>query len=469
MEKELRGWEKDLATLVVGADTLWGGDYKAPSGKDHFVAEPWTSEWETPNVYVDSLAAELRAQGGVLGLKGRQAEIQDFAERHDLTGLAAKIREEEKSLPRHRADFIHNLVEGLSLIVLTGLATAGADGYSLPIFEGRYRAATLSRCSIQLVDVKEERKNLRDLLSKAGYKNRSLLGAVQKWEAAHGRLDPEQIPQKVIEILSKITPLAKEQLIRHLDVQLKGDVWKRLIDVPYDGFEFEMFSMPSRPEITGTQAYFGGNKLQRPALRGLFEYNKDYPMTYLGLIALCLHEVMPGHYFHSVATDLSRGLGFEASIPTMCSPQVALWEGVAQNAINFLFDTEDEAYATLANVFGVNEIDLRIQYALDRLMDAAKHNAPIMHQREGMSEMKIREYASKTCALTDPLPTKIWGWAKHPLMGPMYACSYENGRRVVAQGIKEHGRIPAAIVAYNLNGSIVDIKTFKNILNSLRD
>ncbi|HIH42094.1 TPA: hypothetical protein HA246_00445 [Candidatus Woesearchaeota archaeon] len=466
MKEKLRGWEQNLATLVIGADSLWGGDYQAPSGKDHFVAEPWTREWETPKVYEDSFAAELRAQGGVLGLDGRQAEIQDFAARHDLTGLAAKIRRKAISLPRHRAYFINNLVNSLSLIVLTGLAQAKVRSYSFPSFEDRYRAATLYQGSIQLVDVKEERKNLENLLSRAGYKNRSLLGAVQEWETAHGRLDPEQIPQKVTEILSKVIPLTKEQLIRHLDVQLKGDIWKRLVDVPYNGFEFEMFSMPSRPEMTGSQAYFGGNKNQRPALRGLFEYNKDYPMTYLGLIALCLHEVMPGHYFHSVATDLASNLGFEATIPTMCSPQVALWEGVAQNSIGFLFDTEDEAYATLAKLFEVKEIDLRIQYALDKLMDAAKHNAPIMHQREGMSEKKIREYASKTCALTDPLPTKIWGWAKHPLIGPMYACSYEQGRRVVTGMIKQHGRIPAAIAAYNLSGSIVDIETFQNILNS---
>ena len=39
---ELGKWEKHLATLLIGADSLWGGDYHAESGAAHFIAEPWT-------------------------------------------------------------------------------------------------------------------------------------------------------------------------------------------------------------------------------------------------------------------------------------------------------------------------------------------------------------------------------------------------------------------------------------------
>ena len=64
---ELTGWEKSLGTLIIGADSLVGGDFRSPSGGDHFVAEPWTRDYETPDIYSDAVAAELRKKGGVSG------------------------------------------------------------------------------------------------------------------------------------------------------------------------------------------------------------------------------------------------------------------------------------------------------------------------------------------------------------------------------------------------------------------
>ncbi|PIN74522.1 hypothetical protein COV18_06490 [Candidatus Woesearchaeota archaeon CG10_big_fil_rev_8_21_14_0_10_37_12] len=225
-----------------------------------------------------------------------------------------------------------------------------------------------------------------------------------------------------------------------------------------------MISIPSKPHVTGSQAYTGGKRDDgRPALSALFEYNTAYSMTYVGLIALFMHEVMPGHHLHSVMTDLNLDLDVEATMPTMCSPQVALWEGVAQNALNFLFDDREEAYRLVGKIFDVDPKDVEIQYAIEALIDAAKHDGSILGQREGWSEGGVKAYARDMCALTDPLPNKIWGWGKHPLIGPMYGVTYDYGNKKVARAIRDHGRLAVARVGYNTKG-LVDIETFRKVL-----
>jgi len=412
------------------------------------------------------LAQALREKGGVSGLEQGSKEVEKFVSRYELVGLPERIKWATASFPHHRSQFISNFCEGLSLTVQSALALAQVDGYTMPSFEDRYRAITRHEGSIQLVDVHEVRENLRSLLQQVGYNEDRLLNSVQKWEDDKGLLDLREIPRDVANILAKLILLTKERLMVPLNIKFpEGSPWRRLEDVPFDGFDFKITSMPTRPEITGSQAYFGGFRKRRPTLRGLFEYNDAYPMTFLSLISLCLHEVMPGHYFHNVVTDVMPDLGFEASIPTMCSPQVTLWEGVAQNTLNLLFDTRDEAYTEMARLFNISEVDVQIQCVIDELLDAGKHNGPILYQRERMGEGGVRDHAIEMYALTGPLPTKIMGWAKHPLIGPMYGVGYDYGNKTVARMIREHGRLEAAKVAFNTRG-VVDIETFQELLSS---
>lgn len=313
--------------------------------------------------------------------------------------------------------------------------------------------------------------HLRRLLYRRGYHQGKLVDAVSAWEHDHANvLEPESIPGRITnDILPKLIHATKKSLLKYLDVQLTGP-WKTLEEVPFDGLEFRFFpdDLKVPDYITGSHAYFGGEQDGRPALRSLFEYNRAYHMTDLSLLALCLHEFIPGHELSGVVTDLlfrEGRLGFEATVQTMASPQVVLWEGLAQNAMGLLFDTRGEAYQILGYGFGFEPIDLEIQDALDRVMDIAKHNAPYLHEVRGFNEQGIRDY-SRGLGLSGNLPTKVWGWARNPVIGAMYGTGYGCGEKVVANRIQRHGRIKVAEVALGINEhqAFLDIQTFQQML-----
>ena len=54
-----------VATLILGTDTLWGGDVMNPSGTGRFIADSWFSDAPLPAAYIHPAAAVLRASGGV--------------------------------------------------------------------------------------------------------------------------------------------------------------------------------------------------------------------------------------------------------------------------------------------------------------------------------------------------------------------------------------------------------------------
>ncbi|PIN74521.1 hypothetical protein COV18_06485 [Candidatus Woesearchaeota archaeon CG10_big_fil_rev_8_21_14_0_10_37_12] len=215
MGNELTGWENDLATLIVGADSLLGGDFRSPSGGDHFVAEPWTVHWTSDDieaVYDDVFAQELRRKGGAAGFND-SAAVGDFVARYGLPLKQRDINKATVDLPPLRRKFIENLTNGLNLIVHTGLAQAGIEGAHMPEFDARYRAATRHEGPIRLVDVSSSRDRLRRLLHERGYDQTYLVDAVHAWETDQERLKPEDIPGKIEEISRKLTPVVKERLL----------------------------------------------------------------------------------------------------------------------------------------------------------------------------------------------------------------------------------------------------------------
>ncbi len=461
-------WEEDLGALIVGTDLLHGGDFRHPSGGAHFIAEPWSDEdLETPPVYEDNFAAELMEVGGVTRLKGegRDQDVAAFVQKYSLRELPSRIIGQTRGLPWHRSLFIQNLAISLEVALNTGLSLAGVSDVEMPEFMERYAAGTM-RPILGNTQLHLRRERLAALLKMRGFEKGYLVDRATAWNSEHGKLESAQIPTEIRRILNKVTPLALERLIVPMNVQLASiHPWGKLEEVPFDGFNFEMHTFEGKPHVTGSQAYFGGAKENgRPALRALFEYNTEYEMTLLSLVSLCLHEIMPGHYFHAVATDLASGLGVEASMPTMCSPQVTLWEGVAQNALDLLFDTREEAYTVIATLFDVEPIDIKIQYAMEDLLDAGKHDGPVLHQVKGIGEEAIKRDCEEMYALTGALPTKVWGWAAHPLVGPMYGAGYEIGRQVVGRAIQQHGRLKVARAAYNTTGALCDIATFQTML-----
>ena len=47
----LRGTDAAVADMLIGVDTLWGGDVRNPSGTGRFIADCWFSDEPLPKAY----------------------------------------------------------------------------------------------------------------------------------------------------------------------------------------------------------------------------------------------------------------------------------------------------------------------------------------------------------------------------------------------------------------------------------
>jgi len=148
-------FDTKLATLLIGVDSLFGGDALASSGKDRVIVDTWTSGLDAPAIYYDPIASQLRKMNGYK--KTGNFLVRQFIDRHDLENLPQVIREEAKSLDADRCSYMVNLATCLEEMLQTAIELRFGKGLSSPkkrieTFERCYRAATNYEGDIGLID-----------------------------------------------------------------------------------------------------------------------------------------------------------------------------------------------------------------------------------------------------------------------------------------------------------------------------
>lgn len=450
--------ERKLSTLLIGVDTLCGGDALHESGAHHMIADAWFSGTAPPEIYYDpfSQAARDRAQGkeGVPDVLSNADLVNEFVARYRLRDLSAEIVGSPTKLGQDHRTNLYNLSDALSMILNTVLAQI--NGKPLPSYDARYFAATANTVDVvEEADPHEAREHLRECLAQVGFEvtsGRNLRETVLAWKAAQKPLDPEAVAATAQRINTELLGIMRSNVFSHLNFGIPG-YGHDLSDVAFDGHRFETIS---GVHFTGSSMYQGGEKAGHPALRGLFEYNIDHSVTEVSLYHLCAHEVM-GHYLNSAVQDLlwrNEKLGFFVTMATMCTPASIFQEGWAQNMFELLYHSREAA----AEVHGK---DLLVALAHADLEDVGKHNASILYQRDGEDLDEVRRHLAEDCVQADPIVKKLSGaWAQHPIIGPMYGPAYLMGRRIVQDAIARHGNLSVARIGFHLDG-YVDIATFQ--------
>ncbi|MBI4163962.1 MAG: hypothetical protein HY512_03805 [Candidatus Aenigmarchaeota archaeon] len=446
--------DRKVATLLIGVDTLFGGDALHESGAHHMIADQWFSGEPAPEIYHDPFSKSVRdmAQGRSTGPNPLEDpdQVSFFVSRHDLLGLTQEL----KGLGVDDDDGVYrnNLVKALSVMLDTAMAQVGK--WEMPSFEDRYFAATAGTVdSVKVADTSEGREKLREALANVGYDvtpNRNLRETFLEWEGAH-ILDPREVA-RIAEVVNKLLFLdMRDRVLANLDFGIEG-YKPDLSDVRFAGHRFETIQ---GVHFTGSNIYHGGEREGRPLLSGLFEYNTDHPITEVGMLHLCAHEVT-GHYINAAVKDLlwrAGKLGFTATIGTMCTPQIGFEEGWAQNIFELMYGSREAA----AEFYGKN---LLVAAANEDLQDIGKHNVSILYQRDGAGIDAVKRHAAEDCVQGDAVVKKLsGGWAKHPMFGPMYGPAYLVGRKAVNEAIQKYGRMAVARIGYSLDGE-VDINTF---------
>ena len=375
------GFESEYAKQLIAVDTLLGGDIGQPEGGVHFIADSYPKdEVQLPAVYNDSKAIELRKVGGAQ--PGSWETVWNFIHKHGL--LDARDRMVEtlgNDVSPLRRKFIENM--GTAFETMTYSALSIAEKRALPSFDERYRSA--AKRDPELVDTRELLDSLEKELAAVGIstKGKELRDGVKEWEEKIGFVKPENFAAEVERISVELMRRTREQIFAGIDFGFEG-YDPHLTDVPFDGMTVKTLN---NVHYTGSSAYEGGLRPNgKPALRDLFEYNTDHPVTHVGLWHLVAHEMKPGHYIDSAIADLgwhSGKLGFEAVAHTMSTGEVALREGWAQNALAMLHGGSEQA--VIDNLGDEH----KIHYIMERLQDAGKQNGAILFQARGLSLKKL--------------------------------------------------------------------------------
>ena len=429
----------DIATAVIGVDTLWGGDILQESGTNHFIADSWTSEAKPPEVYWDARAQALREKGGVLGGVDA-ATVSDFIGAHRLYEAASKmVTAGYNSLRKMRGDYLRRT--GRALITMLDTAVAASRKSDLPSFQQRYLTGT-GKEFVGKKDPADAREALRKALSKAGYDttpSRDLRETFLAWEKGTGVVAPEDIRDGANEFIELLLDLSMKRIFKPLmesGEKIRGQA-SALSDAR-SGLEFRTIR---GARFTGSLAYRGGQDPDgRPLLRALYEYNTDHPMTESGLLHLCSHEIYPGHALNMSFIDLlsmALRLDFEATLGTMCTPAATFQEGWAENAFPLLFGSIDNAcefFDGMREGLGTN---LRVTLANAYLESFGKHNAPALVAK-GMADEDVLEYVARECVQTDIKAGKLLRWGKHPIMGAMYSPGYLIGTDTVREALRRN-------------------------------
>ncbi len=456
----LVGWKLDYATLLLGADTLVGGDIGSPKGGDHVFVDCWTSPYALPPIYYDDRAVALRKLHGVRPDTPLDL-VASFCKAYDLNALAGRVIGQIASFAPDRADYIlHNV---RAAIVIAETMRAISEKRELPSYAERRRAATWrDEMTVDETVLGETREELRMHLSRAGFEvspSRPLREAYLAWLNTQRCIPPEHVEAQARETIDDLLRMTRNAIFSKLDFSIDGS--PHLDDVAFDGIDF---SVVSKEWFTMSMAYQGGEQDGKPALRARYEYNGDHPITPLLLRFLVGHEAVPGHYIDRAIADLlyrSSKVGFEMTIGTMCSADVVRAEGWGNVALEALYGGRDAAIDALGSDYAICATNHDLQ-------DIAKHDVSYRHQVLGQDLDAIKRFVAEDCAQHDSIVKKMSGaWATDPICGPMYGPAYYLGTRVMREAIHQHGALAVARASLHLNGA-ADIVTLPRKLNGAR-
>ncbi|MDO8642275.1 MAG: hypothetical protein Q7R76_01635 [Candidatus Woesearchaeota archaeon] len=449
------GFEINLATLLVGVDTLCGGNVGGSSA-ERFILDTWSSGKQLPPIYHDTNAALLRRSNGASPTT--RDTVCDFVVDYELRDLPAQVRCDAADFAPARRAYVNHLCTALDVILQTMFGHA--TGEKMPSFDERRAAVLLSSSGSVVIDPAPAREVLREALEKAGYGYRTggnLRENVVVWRDQ--RVVPVQsVGQKMAEIKTELTGLLRERILSRLTVS-PPNYWPRLEDTPFTNHTLRF---TTDQHYTGFSQYDGGTDTAGvPALHGLFEFNTDHPVTRENLYHLVAHEVL-AHYPSQVMCDLgyrSGRLPFEATVGTMCTPSTMLEEGTAENMLYTIFGSRQNAIDALG-------ADLAVVLALNDLENIAKNNVGILRLREGWQPNAVKQYVAEQCVQQDSIVDKMSrDWASNIIIAPMYGPAYYHGTEVVSNALARYGPMSVARVGFHFDG-LVDHRTFEQHLSS---
>jgi len=437
-----------VADVILGIDTLWGGDVMCPSGTGRFIADSWFSDEPQGAAYAHPTAARVRETGGV-GAKAPDREaIQAYVAAVGLGETVAGFRAEAARVPGLRGAYLQGLAECFHAMWDLAQEVVGR-GDPVP-YERTVRAST--GAPPEPSDPAGKRKRVAELLGRVGHPSQSgdeLLAAVDAWRGE--RLVPRKsIPALADAFIAEFDALTARRLVPHVPAPLRS--------VPRANIRF----LPIKDAwFSGSMNYLGRarNADGSPQYEATYEINASLQISVPEFQQLVSHEVVPGHVttFAYLQNLFVRGeVGFEASVLTMNTRAAALFEGIANNAILVAHG--------VASVEELPDEDLQIGVLLALLQDDAKNQSSYLTWKEGWAQPDVAATLRRDFLVSEERANKLSGaWGRHPLLGRMYLPAYRAGTMEVARLRRAHPPETVLPVLYGCRG-LVDVVTARQAL-----
>ena len=437
-----------VADVILGIDTLWGGDVMCASGTGRFIADSWFSDEPPGPAYTHPTAARVRETGGV-GAKAPDHEAMEaYVAAVGLGETVAGFRAEAASVPGLRGAYLQGLAECFHAMWDLGQEILGR-GDPVP-YERSVRASTGAPPGPS--DPRAKRKRVAELLGQVGHPSQDdaeLLAAVEAWRKE--RLVPRKsIPALGAAFIAEFDALTVRRLLPHLPAPLHP--------VPRANIQF----LPIQDAwFSGSMNYLGRARDAdgSPQYEATYEINASLQISVPEFQQLVSHEVVPGHvttFAYLQNLFVRREVGFEASVLTMNTRAAALFEGIANNAILVAHG--------VASVEELPDADLQIGVLLALLQDDAKNQSSYLTWKEGWAQADVAATLRREYLVSEERAQKLSGaWGRHPLLGRMYLPAYRAGTEEVARLRRSHPPEAVLPVLYGCRG-LVDVVTARRAL-----
>src|ERR1700688_1799573 len=99
-------FEELIGVVILGIDTLWGGDVMCASGTGRFIADSWFSDEPLPLAYTHPAAARVRDTGGVGAKDPDRNAVRPYTAAVDIPGAMAALKKEAARLAGLRGEYL---------------------------------------------------------------------------------------------------------------------------------------------------------------------------------------------------------------------------------------------------------------------------------------------------------------------------------------------------------------------------
>lgn len=455
----LKGFNCDLATAIIGVDTLWGGNVENRSGAGRVIADSNFSGFDLPPCYFDPTAVLLRSKSeGVLGTIVGNQDILRFLRDHNIMEAIASVRSHgtrmlgKKNIGQWRGKGLVHLADALD--VMLQLALAQCELHDPVPYERAVIAATGQ--SPRLYDVSAQREAITKLLNQSGTRARndgSLCQAVDAWRMQYGLNSPiGAVSQGLVKALDDLTVA---NVLSYLP-----SAWHT---VPRTNVRFKLIESA---RFSGSLTYLGRKRRfsGAPEYEAIYEINAALEISFPEFWYLIAHEVVPGHIMnyallHYLFFTKTPGFGFETTIRTMNTPGGTMAEGLANIAPLLALGVQ--------SVGEVENLNQRLGIMLMWLQDLAKANISYRLHVDGMRPNEVEQIARRECLLSRERAHKLThAWGKHPLLGCTGMLAYAVGTQTVGELLRTHGPAKVIPALYGVHGP-ADIITLPEIIAQL--